>query len=176
MKKIILILNLIWFSLPSLAQAKPSKAQCFVKGQRGSHLVVISEIKNNKAKVEYSSSADADMNFGTLDPDNNYTARVRENINEIVEVVDNKPTKKIIVKNEIELYNDSISEKKPTSAHMNKVNTDNEFIDGVEIKQRIGYLQASINKVSYRGTAKFKLQNANKIFDMVCEPYRENVF
>ena len=135
--------------------------------------MVISEIKNNKAKVEYSSSADADMNFGTLDPDNNYTARVRENINEIIEVVDNKNIKKVIVKNEIELYNDSSSERKSISAH---INTDDELIDGVEIKQRIGYLQASINKVSYRGTAKFKLQNVNKVFDMVCEPYRENVF
>lgn len=173
MKKIILLLTLIGFSLSSVAQARPSKSQCFVKGQRGSHLVIISEIKNNKAKVEYSSSADADMNFGTLDPDNNYTARVRENINEIVKVVDNKSIKKIIVKNEIELYNDSSSERKSISF---QTNTDGEFIDGVEIKHRIGYLQASINKVSYRGTAKFKLQNVNKVFDMVCEPYRENVF
>ena len=177
MKKIVMLTFILCFSISALAKPRPNKSQCFVLGQRNSHLVVISEIKNNKAKIEYSSSADSDMNFGTLDPDNHYTARVSENVNEVFQIIDNKSVKKVIVKNEIKLFNDSSSERISTRmGSASSFKSDEDLIDGVDIKQRIGFLQASINKVSYKGTARFKLQNTDKVFDMVCEPYRENIF
>lgn len=177
MKKLIFMTFILVISTLSYAKPQPKKSQCIVRGQKESHLIVISEIKNNKAKVEYSSSADADVNFGTLEADNSYIADVKENVKEVIQVIENKNVKKYIVKNEIELYNQSAAEK--TTAKKSKLNSEelvDDVVEGTENKQQIAFLEASINKVTYKGTAKFKLQSLDREFNLICEPFVENVF